>query len=322
MKQAHFVARHQASWEALNQWLHTPAKARDGKHSERFAALYRQLCHHLALARRRGYSPQLQAHLQQLMQLGHAELYRTPPVPWYRLPLYLLVQFPRTVRAHRGAMGVASLLFWGPLLLALVLLQWRPELASTLLDSGTLAQVEKMYDPSADRLGRDSGSDWQMFGFYIYNNISIGLRTFASGLVLGIGALVILLLNGISIGAVAGHLTVIGSGAPFWEFVSSHAPWELTAIVLSGGAGLQLGMRVLAPGQLSRRQALASAGRDGAVIILGVVLMLLLAAFIEAFWSAQTLIPALAKYIASALGWVLLAAWLLLGGRGDGHAHR
>ncbi|KRG74179.1 membrane protein [Stenotrophomonas ginsengisoli] len=321
MKQAQFVARHQANWEALSQWLHTPANKREGRHAERFATLYRQLCHHLALARRRGYSPQLLAHLEQLMQLGHAELYRSAPVPWYRLPLFLLVQFPRTVRAHSGAMLVASVLFWGPLLLSLLLLQWRPELSDVLLDSTTLAQMEKMYDPSAERLGRDSGSDWQMFGFYIYNNISIGLRTFASGLLLGIGALVILLFNGIHIGSAAGHLTAIGSGAPFWEFVSSHAPWELTAIVLAGGAGLQLGMRVLAPGQLSRGQALASAGRDGAVIILGVVVMLLLAAFIEAFWSAQTIIPAVAKYIASALGWLLVTAWLLLGGRGDGHAH-
>lgn len=321
MKQAQFVARHQANWEALEQWLHTPAHKRESHHAERFAALYRQLCHHLALARRRGYSPQLLAHLEQLMQLGHVELYRTPPVPWYHLPLFLLVQFPRTVRSHHGAMLLASMLFWGPLLATLVLLQWRPELADTLLDGQTLAQMEKMYDPTAERLGRDSGSDWQMFGFYIYNNISIGLRTFASGLLFGIGALLILLFNGITIGSAAGHLTATGAGAPFWEFVSSHAPWELTAIVLAGGAGLQLGMRVLAPGQLSRGQALVQAGRDGAVIILGVVVMLLLAAFIEAFWSAQTVIPAGVKYAASALGWLLVAGWLLLGGRGDGRAH-
>ena len=57
------------------------------------------------------------------------------------------------------------------------------------------------------------------------------------------------------------------------------------------------------------------------MIILGVVVMLLLAAFIEAFWSAQTVIPAGVKYAASALGWLLVAAWLLLGGRGDGRAH-
>lgn len=320
MKQAQFVARHQAGWNTLSQWLHTPASKRDKRQGEHFAARYRQLCHHLALARRRGYSPELLEQLQQLMQLGHAELYRTPPVPWYRLLLFLLVQFPRTVRAHAGAMGLASLLFWGPLLVTLLLLQWRPELVHTLLDANTISEMEKMYDPTAERLGRSSGTDWQMFGHYIHNNISIGLRTFASGLVFGIGALFILLFNGIQIGSVIGHLTAIGSAAPVWEFISSHAPWELTAIVLAGGAGLQLGMRVLVPGQLSRRQALAAAGRDGAVIVLGVVVMLLLAAFIEAFWSSQAVIPAAVKYAASTLGWITVGSWLLLGGRGQNDA--
>ena len=74
MKQAQFVARHQAHWAALGQWLHTPAHKREGRHAERFAALYRQLCHHLALARRRGYSPQVTERLQAL----HAQLRHTP----------------------------------------------------------------------------------------------------------------------------------------------------------------------------------------------------------------------------------------------------
>ena len=50
----------------------------------------------------------------------------------------------------------------------------------------------------------------------------------------------------------------------------------------------------------------------------GAFAMLLVAAFIEAFWSAQTVIPALVKYLASALGWLLVAGWLLLGLRALG----
>lgn len=321
MRQSGFVARHQAQWLALQQWLDTPVHQRNSGNADAFAARYRRLCQHLALARRRGYSPQLVAHLQDLMQRGHAELYRTPSPPWYQLPYFLIARFPRTVRAHAGAMWVAALLFWGPLLAIIAVLQWRPDLVHSLLDPATIAQMEKMYDPTAERLGRDSGSDWKMFGFYIMNNISIGLRTFASGLLLGIGSLVVLLANGVGIGAVAGHLTVSGHGGPFWQFVCGHAPLELTAIVLAGGAGLQLGMRVLAPGRMPRIDALAAAGRDGAVLALGVVAMLLGAAFIEAFWSSQVVIPAPVKYLFSAVGWLAVAAWLLLGGRGGGDAH-
>ena len=78
-----------------------------------------------------------------------------------------------------------------------------------------------MYDPAdpSRRLGRDSGTDLGMFGFYIWNNISIGFRTFASGLLAGIGSIVVLFVNGVMIGGVAGHLQAVGHGDPFWRFV-------------------------------------------------------------------------------------------------------
>ncbi len=36
-----------------------------------------------------------------------------------------------------------------------------------------------------------------MFGYYIWNNISIGFRTFASGLLAGIGPILVLISNGV-----------------------------------------------------------------------------------------------------------------------------
>ncbi|WP_309476022.1 stage II sporulation protein M, partial [Escherichia coli] len=79
------------------------------------------------------------------------------------------------------------------------------------------------------------------------NNISIGLRTFAGGLLAGVGTILVLIANGVNIGAVAGHLQAIGHGDPFWRFVAGHAPLELTAIVIAGGAGLRLGLGLVAP---------------------------------------------------------------------------
>jgi hypothetical protein len=44
--------------------------------------------------------------------------------------------------------------------------------------------------------------------------------------------------------------------------------------------------------------------------------MLLVAAFIEAFWSSTQSIPAGVKYGVSGVLWTVVLAWLLLGGRG------
>ena len=329
MRQEQFVTRYQHEWQQFEDWLQrrgdSARKVRgsldpDLPGDETIPERYRRLCQHLALARRRGYSPQLVERLQQLMQRGHNLLYRTPPPRWQRAVEFLIADFPQLVRSQAAAMWVACALFVLPLVGIFVLLQYQPELIHLLLDPRQIAQMEKMYDPAADRLGRDSGTDWAMFGHYIMNNISIGLRTFASGLLAGIGTVLVLLFNGITIGAVAGHLQQVGFGDPFWRFVVGHAPFELTAIVIAGGAGLQLGLKLLAPGRKRRIDALVEGGIIGARLCLGVAFMLLVAAFIEAFWSSTAAVPAWGKYSVSAVLWVLVLLWLGRGGRGGGHA--
>jgi uncharacterized membrane protein SpoIIM required for sporulation len=327
MRQEQFVARHQAEWLAFESWLQarggSARRARTERNhgvfnDEEIPSRYRRICQQLALARKRGYSPVVVDRLQQLMQQGHGLLYRTPPPRWRRAARFLLADFPRLVRSEAGCMWAATLVFVIPLVVMFLLIQQRPELVYSIASPETVAGWERMYDPSDPRhsLGRESGSDWQMFGVYIWNNISIGLRTFAGGLLAGVGSLLVLIANGIGIGAVFGHLQQIGYGDPLWRFVAGHAPFELTAIVLAGGAGLQLGLGLIAPGRHRRIDALVRAGTKGAKLCLGVAMMLLVAAFIEAFWSSTQSIPAGVKYGVSGVLWTVVLAWLLLGGRG------
>lgn len=329
MRQEQFVARYQDEWQALEYWLGTrgasvrPARAPatpDAFNDEDMPQRYRRLCQQLALARRRGYSPQLVARLQLLMQQGHGLLYRTPPPRWRRAVEFLFADFPLLVRSQARYMWVATALFVVPLVGTFALIQWYPQFIHLLMDNADIAGMERMYDPANPHLGRDSGTDWMMFGHYIMNNISIGLRTFASGLLAGVGTIAVLLFNGLIIGAVAGHLQHIGHGDPFWRFVVGHGSFELTAIVIAGGAGLQLGMKLLAPGRRRRIDALVEGGVIGARLCLGVAAMLLVAAFIEAFWSSIAEVPAWGKYSVAAVLWGLVFAWLWRGGRGSSHA--
>jgi len=327
MRQEHFIKRHQPEWNAFEQWLDARGqqvkKARmsrrqwHGLADHEMPARYRRLCQQLALARRRGYSPLVTDRLQQLMQRGHGLLYRTPPPRWRRAVEFLMAGFPRLVRAERGCMAASALLFWLPLVVVFVAIQLTPELSASLFDPAQLMQFEAMYDPDDPlrKLGRDNGTDVAMFGFYVWNNVSIGFRTFASGLLAGIGAVVVLIVNGIMAGGVAGHLQAVGHGDPFWRFVAAHSAPELTAIVIAGGAGLRLGLNLVAPGQRRRIDALVDGGRRGALLCLGVLAMLVFAAFVEAFWSSIAWMPAWIKYSVGAALWTLTLLWLWRGGR-------
>ncbi len=320
MKQSLFERRHEADWQAFDRWLEALERSKGQvDQAGGFAAAYRRLCQHLALAEARGYSSPLVEQLQLRVMRGHQQFYRHRSPLGGRLLSFLLGGFPRLVRAEWRCVLVASLLFFGSLLGMGLLVYLFPELVYSVMGPEQVASMERMYDPDARRLGRfgerDSADDWVMFGFYIMNNIGIAFQTFASGLLLGLGSLFFLLFNGLMIGAVAGHLTQIGYGQTFWSFVIGHGAFELTAIALAGAAGLKLGWALLAPGRLPRGEALRLAAGRSVRLVGGVTVLLVLAAFVEAYWSSMTLASPGLKYAVGAGLWLLVLAYLLLAGR-------
>jgi uncharacterized membrane protein SpoIIM required for sporulation len=185
------------------------------------------------------------------------------------------------------------------------------------VDPATAQRFDEMYSSAAQSIGRtrDAQNDWVMFGFYIRNNIGIAFQCFAGGLVVGLGSLFFLAFNGAFGGAIAGYLTAKGLGQTFYSFVVTHAAFELTAIVLSGAAGLRIGHALLAPGRRTRLQSLVLATKETTVIVYGVILFLLIAAAIEAFWSSATWMPPAMKYGVAAVCWIAVLSYLTLQGR-------
>lgn len=319
MKQSLFESRHKAEWERFSLTLDRLERNKDTSRLAGFTKDYRRLCQQLALARERGYSSFLIDSLQQQVLRGHQQLYRQRSRLGANVVAFILADFPRLVRQQWRFVLAASLLFFGSLIGFAVLVFLFPDLVYNLIPAEQVSQMQSMYDPNGGHLGRSAeraaSEDWVMFGFYIMNNIGIAFQTFASGLLFGLGSVFFLLYNGLMIGAVAGHLTQIGYGQTFWSFVVGHGAFELSAIALAGAAGLQLGWALIAPGRLPRAEALRLAARKSVLLICGVMLFLLIAAFIEAYWSSMTEPAPPTKYLVGALLWILVATYLLFAGR-------
>lgn len=324
MKQQQFEQRNGAAWDRFEQVLAQFARgaARVAPQDiADFPADYRRICHHLAMARERRYSPLLVERLNHLALEGHNVLYGARDERRGHILAFVAGGFPRLVRAERRLVALSALLFFGPLLLITVLLQFYPDFVYTLMSVEQVEQFEKMYSPTAKRLGQPSPADSAvaMFGYYIWNNIRIGFQTFAGGALFGVATLVYLLTNGFIIGTIAGHLTQIGYVNTFWPFVVGHGALELTAIVLFGAAGLKLGGALVSPGPLPRKIALSRAARHVSPMVCGAAGMLVGAAFIEAFWSPLTEVAPAVKYGVGALLWTAVLGYFTLLGRGRAH---
>jgi uncharacterized membrane protein SpoIIM required for sporulation len=279
--------------------------------------LYRRSCEHLALARARDYPIHLVERLEALTHRAHQVIYRRHDYGLARLKRLLLVDFPCAVRAQRRYLLVAALVFVLPTLL-LGFATWRdPGVVLTVVDAEHARNFDQMYDDGAKALGRqrDAGTDWQMFGFYIMNNIGVAFRCFAGGVLAGVGSLFFLAYNGFLGGAVGGYVAARGHALNFFSFVVTHTAFEITAIVIAGAAGLRLGSALVAPGRQTRLQALQARSREAIVLVYGVIAMLLVAAALEAFWSSARWVAPAVKFGVGAACWALVIAYLGWQGR-------
>lgn len=318
MKQSLFESRHQQQWQTFAEQLKQLERGKACEVTD-FPYHYRRLCQHLALAQERGYSSYLVDRLQQLALRGHQQLYRHRSQTTANVVAFILADFPRLVREQWRFVLIASLLFFGSLLGIALLAYLFPDLIYSIVSPQQVAEMQSMYDPAASRLGRAaeraSSEDWMMFGYYVMHNIGIAFQTFAAGLLFGLGSVFFLVFNGLTIGAVSGYLSEIGYGQTFWSFVIGHGAFELSAIALAGAAGLQLGWSLIAPGPLARSESLRLAARKSVQMLCAVMVFLLIAAFIEAYWSSTTSIAPWIKYLVGSALWLLVAAYLIFAGR-------
>jgi uncharacterized membrane protein SpoIIM required for sporulation len=328
MKQEAFEAQYGETWSTFEEWIALLTDRRSRRRADPdvladiardFPARYRQICHHLSLARARRYSFSLQQRLNQLALDGHQHLYRGR-IPFLTTALRFVVHdFPAAFRQRWAFMLASAILFYAPAIGMAVAIQLEPDIIYSVMGPGEVSMMEEMYDPENRSLGRerDSDSDLTMFGFYIYNNISIGFQTFAGGLLFGLGSVFYLAFNGLVLGAVASHLTAAGFTETFWSFVAGHSSFELTAIMIFGGIGLAIGYAALAPGRKRRWHAIRDMAIDGMPLVYGGTMMLVFAAFVEAYWSSTTWPPVTVKYTIGIVLWLLHFAYFGLLGRNE-----
>lgn len=277
----------------------------------RMAELYRSACADLMLAEAHDMPRETVAYLHDLVARGHNALYRSRRFKFSAWAGELLRTVPRQLRQD-PALRLAALLFWGPMLIAGLLAAGRPEFASSLLGAGQIETMEKMYSESIQ--SNTKRNDAAMAGFYVFNNAGIGLRCFAGGLLFGLGSIFLLAYNGLTIGAVFGHMLTTPYAKNFYQFVTAHSAFELTAIVFAGAAGLRLGWGLIDHQGQTRIASLHREAVRSLPVLGASVFLFILAAFLEGFVSASSLPYPVKAGIAITSAMVLIL-YLALGGR-------
>lgn len=286
---------------------------------ERFAALYRATAADLARARTYRASWPIVFSLERWVGAGHNLLYRPTARSWRGLVEWLRHGFPSLVRARRAFVLAAALLLFGPAVGVFTAVRTEPSLARDLLPHEMLDRARTA--PERARAGGEYVDVPEVFmpvmsSGIIANNVQVTFFAFAGGILAGIGTALLLVINGISLGAVTATFHEAGAGAMLWEFVAPHGVIELSAICIAGAAGLLLGSGLIAPGRRTRLDALTERAREAVSLLAGTTLLLVLAGLIEGFVSPARIHAGAKLVIAGSVAAAVLA-YLVGGGRSE-----
>jgi len=317
MTPAQFEKHIEPRWQKLEKLLKEAEQSHPSAEVEELPATFRQVCHDLSMAQHRMSPQRLTQKLNALAIRGYRVLERHSAGGWEAFTRLLLVEFPQVVRAEWKLFWWCTALFYLPAVLLALVTPSYPEWAMTLLGPNGMLQIESMYGEASkpsDYVHESLGSDFAAFCFYIWNNVSIDFRTFAGGILGGVGALFVLLFNSLYLGAVFGYVHYSGNPLTLYTWVIAHGAPELTGVVISAMAGMRVGWSVLRPGRMDRRTALVLAGRKALPLLVGATVLTSIAAVLEGFWSPMDL-PLLIKFTAGGMCWLLVAMFLLFSGR-------
>lgn len=251
----------------------------------RLPVLYRATVSSLSVARASVLDTSLLEYLETLTARAYLIVYAPKRTLFEALAPFLGHGFPAAVRSIGWHVAVAAvlLLLGGALSFAMV----RADAENYyLFVDASMAQGR---DPTAsteelrETLFSEHGEDGLMtFAMQLFtHNSGVGILTFGLGLLFGLPVVLLLVYNGMLIGAMTALFHERGLAIEWWSWILPHGVTELTAIVLCGAAGLAIGQRVVFPGRHARSHELAERGRAMGAVVAGAVLMLLLAGFVE-----------------------------------------
>ena len=324
-----FVARKRNGWDAFSgvarRVERAGLKALAPTQIPGFAASYREVAADLARARTYGVDRAVIEYLERLVSAGHNVLYGARGRPSLNIAHRLLRELPAAVVRSGRYVLVAWGLFTASALAGFVLLREQPALAQEIVSPVLVSRAEHAAERQARGLSyaqQDAADRPELAAVLISNNVMVCFYVFAGGLLAGTWTVLVLLMNGLGMGIALGLFANYGALPYLTTFVAGHGVLELTAIFISAGAGLRLARALVAPGDLTRKDALVIEGRLAAPMVAVVVLLLIMAGAIEGLLSASdapvTLKVAVGAATAALLGLYFWNGWRFEKEHGEG----
>lgn len=262
--------------------------------------------------------PTARDRVNRLALRAYGTIYQKKSMTLHDLIRFFLIGFPGLVRRRIHFVIASALLFITAGLVGYICIHEKSrliDLVVTPVEQQRLKSLALSARPNQPHpLAREA--NFGLSSTIMVNNIRVSILAFATGIFLGIGTIIILISNGLSLGAMAALYTDAGFAKYFWSLILPHGGLELVCIFIGGAAGLIVGYSLINPGSCYRKDWVVKEGHDAIKLVIGTIPLLMLAALIEAYLTPAFISPD-SKLVLAAIFFLMLMAWLTSGARAD-----
>lgn len=280
-------------------------------------ALYRSALSSLSVARATSLDQALVDYLEALSARAYFFVYGARTTLLERIQGFFTHDWPVAVKGLWRETVVSALLMLAGTITAFLLVSADPDWFASFVSPGMASGRDPNASAEYLRSTIYDGEGAEGLGVFatslFTHNAQVAIFAFALGFAFCAPTALLLAYNGCVIGAMVAVFASRGLGFEFAGWLLIHGVTELLAVILAGAAGLRIGWSIAFPGDETRMAAAERAGRQGATVMMGVVVMLFFAGLLEGF-ARQLIVSDAIRY---AIALATAVAWATYFYRGD-----
>jgi uncharacterized membrane protein SpoIIM required for sporulation len=320
-----FIAAERPAWNELETLLARleaePNPRMKLEEIERFHELYERASASLAKLSTFSSEPKTLRYLESLVARAYGEIHETRDKRRHISPLTWFFQaLPQTFRRNIRAFYLALAITLAGSALGAMATYFDPDSRHVTMPFGhdQLRPSERVKEEETRTEDKLSGQRSRFSASLMTHNIQVSVLTLALGMTWGVGTIMMLFYNGVSLGAISLDYVRDGQSRFLLGWLMPHGVIEIPAILIAGQAGFMLAIGLIGWGKrIPMATRLREVSRDAVTLSFGFALLLVWAGFVESFLSQyhEPLVPYGAKIAFGAVEFVLLCLYLVKSGR-------
>lgn len=282
MKETKFIEQNKKKWSRFEQLYESQSDD-----PEELSDLYMDITDDLSYAQTFYRRRTVRVYLNQLAQKVYTGVHKQKGESFKKFITVWKVSLPLEIYRSRKNLLFALVAFLIYTTIGVVTTHLDPNFASVVLGQGYVDVTNQNIANQNPLAIYEDNDQLSMFINITTNNLKVAFLTFFVGFFFTLGTHMMMFYNGVMLGTFQYFFHTKGLLITSFLGIWIHGAFEISAIVLAGGAGITAGNGLLFPRSYTRMQSLQLSTKRGLKIMLSLVPFIIAAGFLESYVTAN-----------------------------------